>query len=784
MDHIETAPDSPYTPLVIPCLSPEPYDHDVFVTYPERVGWDFNRLLDGDFTEHENAEAFLQDWLYFGVLWEVFGPIGKGGKRHYIRPEEGYEHGVITTASLDDHILELTSFISSAFNGGDTATAKTIGFRIEACLVTVSRFCRIATCEGDPRPGFSIWPLSPEIDLSIRALCQRLAWNFSTGIMPLVFSASSGGLEFPCAWLPLQRMQDARWCKSEVAMVEETFTSASAYYTSQLVAPPSATQKDHSKCTRSLCIARQLNEETYRTAHTTTDCDCQHYGPLIDDVISILQTGGVPLLSITSTKREPYFKVEVERYTEGKRYIAFSHVWSDGLGNPSDNTLPQCQLLRIQGLLVELVSGMRSRDLVNRMAFRELWSKKFHGPSLLFWMDTLCIPVSDEHRDLRSKAIKSMKTVYERAFRVLVLDGDIETFPSTDYTQSFMRIRLSAWMRRLWTLNEGVLANKLCIRFADGFLDVQERSRARQKETYGSKLAGIKDSYGTPLADATSFHWKFRLLRLNVISETDPRFFKRTATELRSPEERRCDGIMEAFSAALYRSTSKERDEMLCFASLIGWDISLLKGLPFEDHMHALLSTESQLPQGILFLAGPRMRQRGWRWAINRFGNCGAKRLNVKSDDTAAGRVTENGFVVKYPGLVLPANYSKVNIQNVTTTAMVGDDISATFQVKRHDEGLSNANTVQSDSDQEESDHNQLYVLFWDITRTLPTRTSMPAAIISGPSDESLIKGEVVYRFESLAYLEILNKHKVARREEKLEDGEFAQMVTKEWTIG
>ncbi|BCS20370.1 uncharacterized protein APUU_20802S [Aspergillus puulaauensis] len=783
MDHVETPPDSPYAPLQIPCLSTEPYDDPDFLTYPERAGWDIDRLLAGDFSQHEDAASFLQNWLFFGVLWEAFGPIGRGAKHHYIQPQEGYPNGTITVASLDEQILQLTSFISATFQS-DKAAAQTVGHRVETCLRTVSRFCRLATCEGDPRPGFKVWPLSPEIDLSIRALSQRLSWSFATSAMNLVFSSSTGGLEFSCAWLPLRRMQAAGWCISEVAMVEETFTSASAYYTSELKPPPSSEEKDHSECTRNLCMARQLNEETYRTAHcptphTTAECDCQHYGPHIEDVTAILESGGIPLLSITPTKKEPYIKVEVERYTEGKRYIAFSHVWSDGLGNPSANTLPQCQLQRIHGLLDDLVSGIRSIDLVNRLAFKELWKKKFHGPSLLFWMDTMCIPVAEEHRELRSKAIKSMKAVYERAFRVLVLDADIQSFPSSDYTQSFMRIRLSAWMRRLWTLNEGVLANKLCIKFADGFLDVQERAEAAQKESYESELTSIKGSFGTPSRDADNFHWKFRLLRINVISEPDPRLVKRTETSITSPGAKRCFAIMEAFSAALYRSTSKERDEMLCFASLIGWDTSLLKGLPFEDHMHALLSTESQLPQGMLFLAGPRMRQRGWRWAINRFGNCGAKRLNVKSDDMTPGLVTEDGFVVDYSALVLPAGYTREQLERATVSAELGNGIVGTFEIIRHDEGISNA-TAESESQSEDSDYDQLYVLFWDAIGTIAPRTPMPAAIVSGPSNEDLVKGEVVYRFECLAYLEVLEK---GVGELEKDDG-LAQLVRKKWTIG
>ncbi|KAL2830616.1 hypothetical protein BDW59DRAFT_158518 [Aspergillus cavernicola] len=782
MDHVESVPDPQYPPLQVPCLNAEPYDGDSFSTYPERAGWDITRLLAGDFSQHpaEETAAFLQNWLFFGVLWEVFGPISRGAKENYIKAQEGTLHGISTVALLDEQILTLSSLITSTVQSGDNSSAQSIGHRIEVCLTTVSRFCRLATCQGDPRPGFAVWPLSPEVDLSVRSLSHRLAWSFAVGAMNMAMSSSTGALQFPCAWFPLARMYEVGWCPSEVAMVEETLTSSSAYYVSQLERPLSAVQRNHSECTRNLCMARQLNEETYRTAHTTEECDCQHYGPLIDEVTSIIKSGGVPLLSITPTKKEPYISIQVEKYTEGKRYIAFSHVWSDGLGNPTANTLPQCQLLRLRGLLDELVSGIRSLDLVNRLAFRELWNKKFHGPSLLFWMDTMCIPVAEEHVELRTKSIKGMKAVYERAFRVLVLDSDVQSCSSTDYTQAFMRVRLSAWMRRLWTLNEGVLANQLCIKFSEGFLDVEARSETQQKESYGSALANIKGSFGTPMRDADNFYWKFRLLRVNVISDPDPRMVRRTSESITTPEEKRCFAIMEAFSAALYRTTSKERDEMLCFASLIGWDTSLLKKLPFEDHMHALLSTESQLPQGMLFLAGPRMRQPGWRWAVSRFGNCGAMRLDAKSDDMTPGIVTEDGFVVDYPALVLPADCTSGNFQRSVVSAEVGNGVVATFEITRHDEGILRSSKVL-ESDSEDDLHDQLYVLFWDPAKRMAPRTPFPAAVISGPSGEDHAKDGLVYRLEFLAYLEILEKTAGGELQEK---GDAVQLIRKKWTIG
>ncbi|KAJ5462833.1 hypothetical protein N7475_007777 [Penicillium sp. IBT 31633x] len=789
MDNIESVPGSSDAPIQVPCLSPEPYDGADFLTYPERAGWDITRLLAGDFSQHpaEPTSAFLQNWIYFGVLWEVFSPILRGAKENYVKPQEGTAYGMITVASLDDQTLQLSSLVSSMVQGGDASSAYMLGDRLVMCFTIASRFCRLATCVGDPRPGFAVWPLSPEVDLSIRALSNRLAWKFASGILRLIMRVSTSCLQFPCAWFPLARMQEMRWCPSEIAMVENTFTSASAYYASQMERPPSAVKRNHDQCTTRICIARQVNKAMYRTAHTTAECDCQHLGPSIREVVSIIASGGVPLLTITPLKKEPYLKIEVEKYSNLKRYVAFSHVWSDGMGNPTANTLPKCQLLRIRKLLEELLSGISSLHLVNRMAFGELWKKKFPGPSISFWMDTMCIPVDPAHHELRSTAIKGMKDVYERAFRVLVLDSDIQECSMRGYTQSFMRIRMSAWMRRLWTLNEGALANRLCVKFADGILDVQAASENYAKEARLSELEYYKnhmDSFGTPIRDADSFRWKFRLLRVNVIANPDPRIAYGPTNEDQDYVEvgqKRCFAIMEAFSAALHRSTSKVTDEMLCFASLIGWDTSLLKGIPFEDHMHAFLSTESQLPQGMLFLAGPRMRQPGWRWAVNRFGDNGAIRLNAKSDDSSPGNVSKHGFVVEYPGLVLPVDCAREQTQRMVVAAEDKQGVVARYEILRHDEGL-NSRFDELEAEPKSYLHDRLHVLFWCAEESMPPVVPMPAAIISGPADESLVKGEVVYRFESLAYVEVLEKKVGWNLQEK--GDRVVQLIRKKWTLG
>lgn len=55
-----------------------------------------------------------------------------------------------------------------------------------------------------------------------------------------------------------------------------------------------------------------------------------------------------------------------------------------------------------------------------------------------------------------------MKTVYEQAERVSVLDSEIlaSTRMTATYEELHMRIQTSRWIRILWTLQEAVLAKK------------------------------------------------------------------------------------------------------------------------------------------------------------------------------------------------------------------------------------------------------------------------------------------------------------------------------------
>lgn len=85
-----------------------------------------------------------------------------------------------------------------------------------------------------------------------------------------------------------------------------------------------------------------------------------------DELRKIIADGGVPLISIDDTGRTALKNCEqtslrIRPRLEFDSYIAVSHVWADGLGNPDDNALPFCQIKRLVDRVKVVLLGMTSR---------------------------------------------------------------------------------------------------------------------------------------------------------------------------------------------------------------------------------------------------------------------------------------------------------------------------------------------------------------------------------------------------------------------------------------
>lgn len=126
---------------------------------------------------------------------------------------------------------------------------------------------------------------------------------------------------------------------------------------------------------------------------------------------------------------------------EPQSFVALSHVWADGLGNPHAMRLLHCQVSRLRNLVEELQAVTRTED----PDARSRWN-----PELYLWCDTLCCPIEAPHK---GKALDKLVDVYRSATNVLVLDQSIEKFryAELDPLEAGARLATSRWTQRLWT---------------------------------------------------------------------------------------------------------------------------------------------------------------------------------------------------------------------------------------------------------------------------------------------------------------------------------------------
>lgn len=218
--------------------------------------------------------------------------------------------------------------------------------------------------------------------------------------------------------------------------------------------------RDHSSCTTSKCHAVHISSGAeYVEAHADgCDRNCARYYPETGQFIEILLSGSIPVIIATpstSGHRNYSFRVSSTRPNHTDTdipYVAFSHVWSDGLGSTTEQGIPSCQV----NFLARVASSQNSLP----------------EGSTAFWIDSLCIPGNSA---ARKKAIQFMSSTYKEALTVLVLDNTLRKVSLHDDAgrQSspeylLLRIYTCPWNQRVWTYQEGALARRLVFLLARG----------------------------------------------------------------------------------------------------------------------------------------------------------------------------------------------------------------------------------------------------------------------------------------------------------------------------
>ncbi|KAH7065856.1 hypothetical protein BKA63DRAFT_166234 [Paraphoma chrysanthemicola] len=378
----------------------------------------------------------------------------------------------------------------------------------------------------------------------------------------------------------VQTMLRNGWCSHQVHYLAQKYDRDTFRDLAQMKLSPER-RRDHTPClSQPSCIAYNVDMINYRTVHRTGGCNCSHLQVPYDALTNMIGRGQIPLISIEYSKdsNRP-MELRLHRRTVVSKYTAISHVWADGLGNPAENALPACQLQHL---------AARFEDL--------------HGsPERLFWFDTLCIPVKDEHASLRNRSIDNMASIYAGAELVLVLDRELMQINSGTFHDCLARIICSVWMCRSWTLQEGILANQCGFALSGRTVVAQVSDAEEQLEwrrvdhpferKWHHHYNGFpRDTWRTEYLNHVPFKLKdFFGLRLSYL-----------------PQSSRFTHVWNALAG---RSTSKSEDLLLILANLLGLSTQKFQSLAPEKRLPAIIFSLEAIPFSLLFNSNPHISQ-------------------------------------------------------------------------------------------------------------------------------------------------------------------------------
>ncbi|PCH37220.1 hypothetical protein WOLCODRAFT_159523 [Wolfiporia cocos MD-104 SS10] len=199
-------------------------------------------------------------------------------------------------------------------------------------------------------------------------------------------------------------------------------------------------------------------------------------------------------------------------------------------------------------------------------------------PGGAFWMDSLCVP---RQKDMRRKAIGLMVQTYRDAEIVLVIDAGIRSFSVNSSTEEkLLRVLMSEWMQRLWTLQETILSCKLVFEFAERTVSVEEVIPRNERD--------LLDVVPTKLASEIQ---RLCLKRRFIAGKL---------------------GIGDVSSFLRTRATNRSENETFAISSLLDVDAYELADLPHEKRMMTILTRLRNVPANIIFLSGSKLSEQGF----------------------------------------------------------------------------------------------------------------------------------------------------------------------------
>ncbi|KAI4265408.1 MAG: hypothetical protein L6R38_009446 [Xanthoria sp. 2 TBL-2021] len=484
----------------------------------------------------------------------------------------------------------------------------------------------------DPRDPMTVTATSLLIDFVWNVVYRK--WDGDVKSLKDATSVDQPKIQEPKTGPLWRTLKGTGWCTSEASAIMDRFSASGVQYMTQIDPPNPSNHLQGGQCLHYKCCLRQLNDTTYRTKHAP-DCSgqCETISADPNVLASILvDRNTIPLIHASNRPWHDNGKapeIILEPWNGSRPFVAISHVWADGLGNPAANALPRCQMRR----LGEMVQNLTGRS------------------NIPFWLDTICVPpdnalkgmdpiMSKRQRQAQDQAIVKMRTTYEESLHVLVLDAWVmlNSFKAMTDVEKLMRIFCSGWNTRLWTYQEGALAKCISFKMKDEIYNIDEamlRVRDSQDWSFNYTLRG-------PL----------------MVQYQSLRGFR--TQELGTAER-----IKYLMNALAFRATSVAADETVCLAALMGFNVQDI--LDVEDpnpdtpsklaeaRMTKFWSLFDRVPAAIVKFDGPTLTADAYEWApssllLSEDRPLNAYRCLLTSTGEPASR-TERGLHVRLPSL-------------------------------------------------------------------------------------------------------------------------------------
>ncbi|KAL8692681.1 MAG: hypothetical protein Q9224_003910 [Gallowayella concinna] len=410
-----------------------------------------------------------------------------------------------------------------------------------------------------------------------------------------------------------ERFLSSGWCPYQIARLWGQYSPSTTYYLSSLPREPTFGGVTHDQCNAGRCMTTTIDPATYEPRHiescSGSDSVCHMVGVQSSKVAECIKRGRIPLVRFEESV-DGTLRPEITESPHGLQYVALSHVWSGGLGNVKSNSMYSCQLRKLHDLLLRL------RNDADDDLDRRLGTRKFHDarrdlrqsigmplpePPILLWIDTLCVPVGGEHREMRQSAIAQMAQIYVEAQCVLVVDPELEKMSHKALAdeQIFASVLCSSWNSRSWTFQEACMARVFYIQFSDGHCVVDEKwhkfMKTIEETTHsGEHAIDMQESLMLEVSD-----WFRTMPVMTKLRDYDTRTLMSMSEDWKN--------FVRVWNGLRTRSTTKTDDLHGIIAIMMDLSAYEILKLDPRERMKAILRAQSTLPLPLLYQDCPKI---------------------------------------------------------------------------------------------------------------------------------------------------------------------------------